>query len=681
MLATLRYFALCTVISPAFDCATDDPNRDWVFPQKANELHFRKRGTLLGSLSFASVFLDLDLHHISASINKLCNHTEELRNRQPAGLGGSAGWDLDLLSKTFHRVAKTTCMLLRKDYEDMLTIWLQRSQEQTARERPANADDFQAANWGAISYNMPPSSTTTSSTTSSAPKHQIMIEDLLQDNSYKQRHSGRVDTLKGGRGKRQIIAILGAIGLGIATIGSYLFGQSQVADLANSNEDNLEHAVVILQNHETRVSVNEVALRRLSSNFTMLSNHLDTVEKVLAVTLRANMANTLVEKEIRRIIEGLTLLHLHKLSVKLVDTRSLDEALGRLSVAASQRGLKLVSLAVEDIFVYQTSHVVYTDGKCRIIVHVPAIRDEALLQLHEFIPTPVSLGVENHFVVPRPEGGTILAVNMEANVFRVMSLTDLNACTRLLQHYQCPNSNVFDKRMEGSCLMALFKSDHDQIREHCLLELSPPRDYLAQISATVFLLFHTDDSYVDLTCGPQSPVRRELFKGLRRIQLVPGCKAVTNSFIFDGSLGTFGEPVALRSQVFFPEKVLTPELLAAIKLLDKEGTKEMNEMGVNLGVKVRDLKAEFTFRHHRHIVISSISIFMALLSVSIGLLCCLRWRQFRRRMAERDPLRAPRVRFWQRGEPGLEREDQPLRRRGQARPEDGQVQVLGEGEL
>jgi hypothetical protein len=297
-------------------------------------------------------------------------------------------------------------------------------------------------------------------------------------------------------------------------------------------------------------------LNKLNGNVAFLFEHLNHVE-INDLISRGQMTQMIFNERIRTFFKGLETLHLHHLSPDLVTIDQANRALDKLSESLQQEGLNLVNPNVDSVFRAEVSYIYLENGTLRILVHLPCFRDEGILTLLRYIPVPLPLS-EGKTIIVKPQH-TFLAVDNSGSLIQTMSSDDFGLCRKINDLITCPNQNWYDKRFEDSCIISLYHSNIQGIRRNCRLELDQEEDFVAQLNSTTFLLHLINKEKIERVCRIYKSRGSSSFKvtqGTSIIQISPGCKVITKSFMFEASEDTFSNPVDINFRIIDLKKIL-----------------------------------------------------------------------------------------------------------------------------
>jgi hypothetical protein len=191
------------------------------------------------------------------------------------------------------------------------------------------------------------------------------------------------------RVKRQAVA--GAfLVLGLVAAASSIYSAMPLAALSAAQDVNVH----ILQEHETRLTVNERSIALINSIVIRMGKKVASfIDSLSTDELIMQLGYTLdsVFEDSTRILRGLNALADHRLSPNFVKTSKITEALLLLENNMQREGYELGLETMDDIFRCKTSHLVWDNGTLSIYLHIPAYKIDSRLQLLEHVPVPLIL--------------------------------------------------------------------------------------------------------------------------------------------------------------------------------------------------------------------------------------------------------------------------------------------------
>ena len=430
--------------------------------------------------------------------------------------------------------------------------------------------------------------------------------------------NGELSRAGTGRGKRQFV--LGALlGAGIVAASSYFFSHSallQISAGSNQNPLTIRH----LQDHETRVTTNERSIQILERTLKEAReaiNQSKSDEHLTHVLIKAQAMVTAMVRWADHFLEGLQMLHSHRLSPKLIESSQIVPVLEEMRNKLAQLGLEMAVEHAEDLFRLECSHLIFKNGTVRVMIHIPAYKKGGLLLFNEYISSPIKIG-SGRFFNPQPEGN-FLASNSANNLFRTFTQDQLANCKSVGEIYYCKNENWFRKRYQDNCLINLYLHDTDRIREHCRFVVTNEVQTITQIDHETFNLYSEKQDEVSRSCSAHSSRQDKIsFKGMIELKAHPSCTLESSAFVLEGSADIFIEPRVVRYQEL---DILSSEDLKMLEdnfHLLPPGALDL--VGSTKGLKIKDIKGEFERQHFKTVL--TIGMFSGLLVLGILILCC-----------------------------------------------------------
>lgn len=605
----------------------------WVLPHDLKAVHFRKLGQIVGTVNYGHLVLNFDLHHLDGHVGTLCSFPSTLDFWARKRFDNLGPHKKNLAN--FRRSLITKCQVVRTAYFDMKRIWLH-DYHKDFSDAPVHGSDMprRRASWkndgipglqpldgvdpmtprvrvrtlpsrkvsARASGRARPSAKQRMKPTyeyeyaqdydgsSGSDYHQHSEQPLAQnapgqyDYNDLQYHENSLGNDTVVRKPRQVIIAAMAITAAVSAVSSFLFSTQQLVDFTEESGPD-EDTKAILQKHNDQITIiNDVIdeLNRTQRDLIALGHrfkHDSEPWELQLYYLRLSEAGSSLQWEIERLSDGLQALTKHALSPKLIPTSALAYSYSQLKVKLNLAGLIPLVSDLEDLYRCSTSHILYDNGSISILVHVPAYREDTLLELYRFIPAPIDLTTlpdgghsnSNHLWIPRPEG-ELLAVSPSRRLFRTINENDFSLCKTLGSVYYCSHGNYYDRRIKDSCLVNLFLNQDDNIRKSCEWAPEPRASHLSQLSANDFVLYQTSKGVVEKHCG--SHATSVAYEGVRRLKIGPGCRAISKDFVFDGAINVFLAPdkVVTHWISLVPEDIDIPDDHAVAELLDQLGS-------------------------------------------------------------------------------------------------------------
>lgn len=311
-----------------------------------------------------------------------------------------------------------------------------------------------------------------------------------------------------------------------------------------------------LNNLVNRGSRNEYLVQRMDDqedNLLMFVHHMEILNKTVHQVLSLSQRNSALIKfstyrsylssvihletnQVGKLVLGLEALLEHRLSPKLLHHNVLAEALNRLDDKANQEGFKLAIGLVTDVFQCETSFQLSEDGNVlRIFVHVPIYRPASVLRLYQYIETP-QLTNDSVHAFSMASDQDVIAVSENDELYFGTRLVELNECQKLHQWKFCEMTSVMQTYFNSSCISSLYAGLAEDCNRLCQFKQLPAKPSVTPIGKATFVVYHPQEQTITMACG--SEIVQNMFTGIRRIVLKPGCRAISDSqqLVYDKSL-------------------------------------------------------------------------------------------------------------------------------------------------
>ena len=224
-----------------------------------------------------------------------------------------------------------------------------------------------------------------------------------------------------------------------------------------------------------------------------------------------------------RIEDGLDQAQVHRLSHKLFPNDVLETIKSNIDEVAQKNGFLSFVEHVTDLFQIPLSYV-YQPGNetVSLILHVPFVKHENLLQMHQYLPFPLSHDLSpNHSVTPAVGQNDILAYS-GYETYKIVSQSDLAACHKMGEIYFCKGRNDLRTDIQETCLGALFLQQPKGIQKQCKFEIQSAREQVFKLAYNKWSVATQKQYTTHQVCGKN---RRPIIIGPGAIvTLNPGCK-------------------------------------------------------------------------------------------------------------------------------------------------------------
>ncbi|MFN9907615.1 MAG: hypothetical protein ACK56F_16075, partial [bacterium] len=102
-----------------------------------------------------------------------------------------------------------------------------------------------------------------------------------------------------------------------------------------------------------------------------------------------------------------------------------------------------------------------------LVMHVPLVAPQNLMQLYEFIPLPVHFNFSSNVsVTPEVGNDNMIAVG-HSQTYQIISSSDLQTCNKMGETSFCKGRNVLLTDLTKTCLGALYLANAKDIQDRC----------------------------------------------------------------------------------------------------------------------------------------------------------------------------------------------------------------------
>ena len=330
--------------------------------------------------------------------------------------------------------------------------------------------------------------------------------------------------------RKRFIGILTAVGA-IFGIAGTAFG---VANAVTLNEINTKLAEQS-QKTELLVDIQQIHANHLHEIDDAMNSINSTLFEMVQfnpayVTASAATMMTKITDIYTKVANAVSQAQLNRLSPLIFPNDVLKNVKTHIDQFAEKRELKSFVNHISDLYQLEASFVYQPNNKTfNIILHVPFVKHEYLLELHQYIPFPLAQSFSsNHTLTPKVGDKDILAFG-HMNTFKILSATDLSACHHMGDTYFCKGRNVLQTKMETTCLGSIFARHLSGMKTFCDFELTPRIEQVFELSKNKWQIFSLN--YFTTTKVCQKSVTPVTISYSTEVELDPGCKMLLQSNI------------------------------------------------------------------------------------------------------------------------------------------------------
>ena len=160
---------------------------------------------------------------------------------------------------------------------------------------------------------------------------------------------------------------------------------------------------------------------------------------------------------------------MEKTSIRLLSTNQLQNLFTTLKRAAQNTNSDLLITKPSDLLQLELSY--FFDGTIvTLLLHVPVVLAQSLLRfiiLHLF-PLPIS---GNYSIVPDVDNQILALPTSEISMSAQFPATNLLCCNQVSHVYLCNKTGILNKKLDQSCLGALYNQQFDITRTICSMKI------------------------------------------------------------------------------------------------------------------------------------------------------------------------------------------------------------------
>ena len=266
-------------------------------------------------------------------------------------------------------------------------------------------------------------------------------------------------------------------------------------------------------------------------------------------------------------------------------------------MSAGKRGFVLAIENPVDSYQVETNFVAY-GSFITILTHIPVMRPSGLVDLHQYIPSPLNTANSTKHIAIQPED-EITAVNNDRSMFISMTTSELAKCTKLHDRFWCSSSTISKKANKLSCIKALFMKKQDEINSICILHTITAKEFVVQIGTNTFYAFSPKKMDMFLTCDLDTlDTEKKLLsvQGFFTVMMPHSCTATLDMHVFSTStdITTQFNIEAKRFHVDFGS------LFKDMKINEREIYYIINNPTVKEKITIRDVIKTYDLRRLEH---------------------------------------------------------------------------------
>jgi hypothetical protein len=321
-----------------------------------------------------------------------------------------------------------------------------------------------------------------------------------------------------------------ALGVSAAALTLSTFNSAKISNLetqiASSNK-RIDHLVDITSLHE--------------KHFKAVDQKLDDVADKVALMLKVNkvhfakMTDFMEQKFGTAVAISERLIHTaynNKLAPGALHHEALLEIVKYVNKIAENSELLSFIHQPSDLFLVETSYVYKPDEKLFVLVmHVPLVAPQNLMQLHEFIPLPVHFNFSgNVSVTPEVGNDNMIAVG-HSQSYQIISSSDLQTCNKMGDTYFCKGRNVLLTDLTKTCLGALYLANAKDIQDRCKFSIGGAQEKIFRLDSNTYVVYSLGKINTNHVCPKAKSISAIQISSGQTVRVNPSCYVRTMDHI------------------------------------------------------------------------------------------------------------------------------------------------------
>ena len=409
----------------------------------------------------------------------------------------------------------------------------------------------------------------------------------------------------------------------IALIVSFASGIYTAVELASiSSEADDATVVEHLHTDEIGIAAHDRDIKLLNATVQVLIDEvmrLKQQEKYVDMFLRLDETASLTFEKWSRVVDGLEMLTLRKISPRLIDTIAMNKAVNKVGEKIKRYGYELDIDETDDIYKFPVSYLSFKNSTVRVFVHIPIRQVGVPMDIFRYVRSPVQL-TNGTYLFPQLEE-TYLIADSTMNTFVTMDQRSYERCTLNKGFDGCQKGDVYYTRQRDDCLLALYLGKVDDISKNCKFEFNPIHTHLAALGSNTFLIYFPTSNILELRCGDKQ--YQQQFSGAKQVKVPPGCTVKGPDFVVYGRIDVIVEETIILKRVIDLDKLLMVNEISTRELED--AVKDLKLLGSKEGISIEKLKlhqGSMWWGRIIKIVISGLTIAMIVIVFIVTCLCC-----------------------------------------------------------
>jgi hypothetical protein len=320
----------------------------------------------------------------------------------------------------------------------------------------------------------------------------------------------------GSRKKRFLDLLFGIAGTAFGIANSVQI--AKINTLLGSEIHRVDMMVDVQQLHENHLHSIDLQMINISEILSDFVAYNPAAISAFLNTMTSQLRNILDKAS-----DALEQAQVHRLSHKIFSNDVLVTIKEYIDKVAKKNNYISFIKHTSDLFQIETSYVYQpANHTVSLILHVPLVKPDYLLNLHQYLPFPLSHNLSpNHSLTPSVGQHDILAYS-GYETFKIVSQSDLAACTRMGDTYFCKGRNDLRTDIKNTCLGSLYLQQTKGVQKYCQFEIQPASERVFRIEFNKWTISTQQQYTTHKVCDKtRTPV---MITSGTTIELQPGCK-------------------------------------------------------------------------------------------------------------------------------------------------------------
>jgi len=344
------------------------------------------------------------------------------------------------------------------------------------------------------------------------------------------------------RPKRQLAIGIAAIGgLIVGAVTGSLFSQFKTTALVDILEKRVQTITTQVEQNTIMVLQNSADIKRINqtlSTFETTIGKLILTDKIMDHHLSGIYTTFLLDEQLRRIEQletALDQLLIGKIHKGLVSTEGLLNALTKIRKDALNHGLLIGVQRPLELYQLPASFLFNSSSQTiHAILHIPMYRENHILALHRYIPTPFKLTHLDAFAEVRPIH-QYLARSPDGTLIKRLHNEDLSACLSIGHAYFCDDHSL-EKPTPANCLLNLFNGLNTKDLGDCEVHLLPSTSTVERIGHDRYAISDSSPITILEACSGQTTTPYRLQPGTYLLTVNPNCTTSSDRWVIHPTL-------------------------------------------------------------------------------------------------------------------------------------------------